>query len=128
MKTREFAQDVQDAVEQDFTLHYRVTDTEDFLARLLPVEKKTLDAILHDMKHEKLYDTQTQRWKGFPDPTRREEGETDTKKKPKENSMYGPFCAIAEAIRVFGRKTTFICLGYGEYEVGGLSLEVAAEP
>jgi len=97
MKTNELSQDVQDAVEQDFTLHYRVADTTQFLDRLLPVKKSTVDAILQQMKKNKLYDSQTQRWNGFPDPTR-QGSET---KKPKENSLYGPFCAIAEAIREF---------------------------
>src|SRR6266540_439614 len=102
MKTRELAQDVQDAVEQDFTLHYRVTDTKQFLDRLLPVEKTTVNAILQYMKKEQFYDSQTQRWTGFPDPTRQERGSKSKKKKKKkkskETSLYGPFCAIAEAI------------------------------
>ena len=53
-KTGEFAQDVQDAVEQDFTLHYRVTEAEQFLDKLLPVEATTVDAILESMKDQKL--------------------------------------------------------------------------
>ena len=103
MKTKERAQDVEDAVEEDFTLHYRVTDTEDFLKKLLPVEATTVDAILQSMKNQGLYDSQTQRWKGFPVPTPRESGSKEKgkpkEKKPKENSLYGPFTTIAEAIR-----------------------------
>ena len=98
--TKELAQDVQNEVEQDFTQHYRVTDTGDFLNRLLPVERTTLDRILQYMKDENVYDSQTQRWTGFPDPTRRTK-KKKKKRKSKENSMYGPFCAIAEAIRQF---------------------------
>ena len=45
MKTRERAQDVQDAVEQDFTRPCRVGDTEQFLDTLLPVEATTVNAI-----------------------------------------------------------------------------------
>jgi hypothetical protein len=95
MPTREFVQDAQDVVEEDFTLHYRVTDTDGFLDRLFPVKQKIIDTILQRMKDEGFYDTETQRWAGFPDPTRQGRGS----KKSKENSMYGPFCAIAEAIR-----------------------------
>jgi len=115
-KTKELAQDVQDAVEEDLTIHYRVTDTMDFLDRLLPVEKTKLDAILEHMKAEKLYDSKSRRWKGFPDPTTRQESGSKEKKKPKgkkgekgrkeekkpkENALYGAFCRVAEAIRVF---------------------------
>ena len=99
MKTKEVAQDVQDEVELDFTLHYRVTDTTQFLDRLLPVKKSTLDAILQHMKDKQMYDSQTQRWKGIPGHTRQESGKKT--KKPKESSLYGPFCAIAEAIREY---------------------------
>ena len=98
-KTKEFAQDVQDAVEQDFTLHYRVTEAERFLDKLLPVEATTVDAILESMKDQKLYNSQTQRWVAFPDPAHRE-CDSKEEKKPKENSLYGPFSAIAEAIRI----------------------------
>jgi len=57
LKTKELAQDVQDAVEEDLSLHYRVTDSDtiDSLNRLLPVEKTKLDAILEHMKV--LYDS-----------------------------------------------------------------------
>ena len=98
-KMKELAKDVQDAVEEDFPLHCRVTDTDAFLTKLLPVENATLDKILQYMKNEKrFYNSQTQRWKGFFDPTQQPSG---SKKTPKENSLYGPFCAIAEAIREF---------------------------
>ena len=49
-----------DSVEQDFTLHYRVTETKQFLDRLLPVDTRTVPAILQFMKDENLYDSQTQ--------------------------------------------------------------------
>jgi len=98
MKTKELARDVQDAVEQDFTLHYRVTDTERFLDKLLPVEATTVNTILQSMKDQNLYDSQTQRWTAFPDLTCRE-SESEEKKKPQEKSLYGPFSAVAEAIR-----------------------------
>ncbi len=106
LKTKEQAQEVQDAVEEDLTIHYRVTDTMDFLNRLLPVEKTKLDAILEHMKAEELYDSKSRRWKGFSDPTRQESGSKEKKKPkgkkgPKENALYGAFCRIAEAIRVF---------------------------
>ena len=122
---KELAQDVQDAVEEDFTHHYRITDTEQFLDKLLPVEKTTLESILRDMKKQELYDSQTQRWKGFPDAPQESESkdcnetkkgkkkndkkqkkkkDEDEKKKIKEKSLYGPFCAIAEAIRGFSEK------------------------
>jgi hypothetical protein len=52
MTTRELAQDVQDAVEQDYTLHYRVTDAEQFLDRLLPVQKATCGKMLQYMKEK----------------------------------------------------------------------------
>jgi hypothetical protein len=82
----------------------------DFLNRLLPVEKTKLDAILKHMKDEKLYDSKSRRWKGFSDPTResgsKKKGRKGQKgpkeeKKPKEKALYGAFCRIAEAIRVF---------------------------
>ena len=93
---KELAKDVQDAVQEDFPLHCCVTDTDEFLTKLLPVEKATLDTILQYMKKEEFYNSETQRWKGFFDPRQQQSG---SKKKPKENSLYGPFCAIAEAIR-----------------------------
>ena len=107
MKTKELAQDVQDAVEEDFTLHYRVTDTDQFLKKLLPVEQATLDAVLLYMTNDKkLYDATTQRWTGFPDSTRQESGATTKEnKKLKEKSLYSPFCATAEAIREFLEKS-----------------------
>lgn len=108
MKTKELAQDVQDAVEQDFTLHCRVTDTEQFLNQLLPVEKTTLDAILQYMKNKNLYDSTTQRWTGFPDPMHHERGSK------REKSLYGPFCAIAEAIRGFAEKERPTALQMGD--------------
>jgi len=97
MKTKELARDVQDAVEQDFTLHYRVTDTQRFLDKLLPVEATTVNTILQSMKDQNLYDSQTRRWMGFPDLTCRES--ESEKKKPQEKSLYDPFSAIAEAIQ-----------------------------
>ena len=106
MKTRELALDVQDDVEGDFTLHYRVTDTDQFLKKLLPVEQATLGAVLLYMTNdEKLYDATTNRWTGFPDPTCQESGATKKEKKFKEKSLYGPFCAIAEAIHGFLEKS-----------------------
>ena len=107
MKTNELAQDVLDAVEEDLTLHYRVTETSEFLNRLLPVGKKMLDAILLHMIGEKLYDTHTRRWRGFPEHTR----ESRKEKKPKENALYGPFCEIAEAIRKFVESRTSSQMG-----------------
>jgi len=98
MPTR-MKKELSDAVELDFTPHYRVTDTTQFLDRLLPVKGSTVDAILQHMKDEQIYDSQTQRWKGFPDPTLQESG-TDSME-DEENALYGPFCAIAEAIREF---------------------------
>lgn len=112
MKTKEFAQDVKEAVEQDFMLHCRVTDTEKFLDTLLPVEATIVNAILKLMIDDKHYNPQTQRWAGFPDPTptppresKSKKGKSKEKKReskeknPQENSLYGPFTTIAEAIR-----------------------------
>ncbi len=50
-----------DSVEQDFTLHYHVTETKQFLDKLLPVDTRTVVAILQFMKDENIYDSQTQR-------------------------------------------------------------------
>ena len=88
-----------DSVEQDSTLHYRVTETKQFLDRLLPADIRIVTAILQFMKDENLYDSQTQRWSGFPVPTHQENG--FEKMKSNDSSLYGPFCAIAEAIRGF---------------------------
>ncbi len=117
MKTKVLAQDVQDVVEQDFTLYYHVTDTEQFLNKLLPVEKATLDAILQYMKNKNLYDSTTQRWTGFPDPMRQEsrlKEKKEEEKKPKEKSLYDLFCAIAEAIRGFAEKQRPTTLQMGD--------------
>ena len=67
VKTKERAQD---AVEQDFTIHCRFAETKRFLNRLLPVPPTTVNAILQSMKDQNLYDSQTQRWAGFADPSR----------------------------------------------------------
>ena len=87
MSTKERRDDVQEAVEEDFTLHYRVTDTAQFLDKLLPVEEATVDAILQEMKGKRLYNDGSKKWKGFPAG------------KSKEKLLYGPFQKIAEAIR-----------------------------
>jgi len=89
MYTTELQPDVEQAVEEDFRLHCCVADTTEFLRRLLPVEPATIQKIFQKMKDDKKYDTQSQRWAGFPDPN----------PNFKENSLYGPFNAIAEAIR-----------------------------
>jgi hypothetical protein len=94
MYTTERQADVQEAVEQDFKLHYRVTDTTQFLDKLLPVEQAIVDEILQSSEVKKLYDSQNKRWVGFPEPGT----------KFKESSMYGPFNRIAEAIRVAAEK------------------------
>jgi len=99
MKTNELSQDVQDTVKLDFTPQYCVADTCLFLERLLPVKKSTMDTILQHMTDEQIYDSQTQRWKGFPDPTCQESGTESME--AKENALYGLFCAIAEAISEF---------------------------
>ena len=75
--TKELAQDVQNEVEQDFTHHYRVTDTGDFLNRLHPVERTTLNRILQYTENENLVDSQTQRWTGFPDSASNREEEEE---------------------------------------------------
>ena len=103
MRTKELAKHVQDSVEEDLTLHYRVTDTTEFLNRLFPVEKTDLDSILEYMKDKEFYNSETRRWTGFPDLTRQESESTEMKK-PKEDALYGPFSQIAEAIRVFAEK------------------------
>jgi hypothetical protein len=90
MYNKELRADVQEAVEQDFTLHYRVTDTAQFLDKLLPVEQTIVNNILQSMEDQDLYNSQSKRWVQFPDP------ET----KFKENSLYGPFNTIAEAIHL----------------------------
>ena len=94
MYTKECQADVQEAVEQDFTLHYRVTGTTQFLDNLLPVEKTIIDKIFQSPDVQKLYDSQKRRWSNFPEPG------TDFK----ENSIYGPFNRIAEAIRLAAEK------------------------
>ena len=99
MKTSGLSQDVQD--EFDFTSHYRVADTTQFLDRLLPVKKSTVNDILHYMKKNQMYDSQMQRWKSFPDPTLQESGTELMDSEAEENVLYVPFCAIAEAIRGF---------------------------
>jgi 2,4-dienoyl-CoA reductase-like NADH-dependent reductase (Old Yellow Enzyme family) len=117
MTTRELAQDVQDAVDHDFTLHYRVTDTEQFLDRLLPVQMATCDTILQYMMEKALYDSDTQRWRGYPDPHKESDqgsGPKRKKKKLKENLLYGPFCATAEAIREFVEKQRPTALQMGD--------------
>ena len=86
--------DVQDAVEQDFTLHFRVTDTAEFLQKLLPVEKTTVANILQTMKKKVIYDSKSGRWRGFPAPN----------SEHKEESLYAPFNEIAEAIRLAAEK------------------------
>jgi len=90
MYTTERQTDVQEAVEQDFKLHYRVTDTSQFLDKLLPVEQSIVDKILQSTEVKGLYDSQNKRWTEFPKPGT----------KYKESSIYGPFNRIAEAIRL----------------------------
>src|SRR5260221_3371653 len=90
MYTTERQSDVQEAVEQDFKLHYRVTDTTQFLDKLVPVERTIVDKILQSTEVKRLYDSQNKRWAGFPEPGT----------KFKESSIYRPFNRIAEAIRL----------------------------
>ena len=91
---------------QDFTYHYHVTDTKTFWTGYFPFKKTTLDRIPRNMKNVNLYDLETKRWRGFSDPGRRGNGlkKKEKKKKSKENSMYGPLCEIAEAIRQFAEE------------------------
>ncbi len=90
-------QDVHEAVEQDFTLHYRVTDTTQFLNKLLPVEQAIVEKILKLEEIEQLYDSQRKRWIYFPEP----------ESKFTENALYDPFNRITEAIRVAAEKVNF---------------------
>lgn len=83
MKAKERAQDVQDAVEEDFTLHYRVTD------KTRQVEAITVNMILKIKTTNSEID-------GFPEPTPRESESRE--KKLQENSLYGPFTTTTEAI------------------------------
>ena len=100
MTNKEHAGDVKAAVEEDQRLHRRVSETEQFLARLLHVEGDTVNAILQSMKAQHLYNDQSRRWTGFPDPRVPKTKTKDEKeKKPQERSLYAPFTTIAEAIR-----------------------------
>ena len=98
MTNKEFAEDVNAAVEEDLRLHRRVSDTQQFLARLLPVEEDTVNAILHSMKIQHLYNDQTRRWTGFPDPSPPKTKSEDEREKKPHRSLYAPFATIAEAI------------------------------
>ena len=113
-------------MEEDFTLHYRVTETERFLDKLLPVEATTVDTILESMKDQNLYNSQTQRWVAFPDPTHRE-SESKEKKKPKENLLilWPLFCDRQNILDSRRNSARFFYLKDGHYEMGGLPLEVA---
>lgn len=93
MDIKEHFTDVEAAVKQDFTLHYRVTSTAKFLKKLLPVEKTIVNKILQKMKEKHLYDPQSRRWALFPHSIDREN-------KYLETSLYLPFNIIAESIRV----------------------------
>ena len=66
MKTVERAADVEQAVENDFDLHFRVTDAEKFLNNLLPVDESIVDEILKKMKVKGVYNIKTERGHGFP--------------------------------------------------------------
>lgn len=94
MYTTERQPDVEREVEEDFELHYRVTDTTGFLDKLLPVEPTIVDKILQRMEKDRLYFSQSQRWAGFPEPG----------SMFKENSLYRPFNDIVEAIRLAAEK------------------------
>src|ERR1700691_4639067 len=99
----EQAQDVLDAVEEDFTLHYRVVDTNEFLNRLVPVEPSIVEKILQKMKNKGLYSSKTKRWTKFPNPSQqkseKKEEPGNKPKLPQEKYLYGPFRDMAEAIR-----------------------------
>ena len=96
MTNKEQAGDVKAAVEEDLRLHRRVSNTKQFLAKLLHVEDNTVNAIFQSMKVQHLYNDQMRRWTGFPDPRG---PKTKDEKKPQERSLYAPFTTIAEAIR-----------------------------
>ena len=90
MKTVERAADVERAVEDDFDLHFRVTDAEKFLNSLLPVDEGIVDEILKKMKVKGIYNIKTERWHGFPT---QKAGAT-------EKTLYAPFNKVANEIRV----------------------------
>lgn len=94
MYTTEYQPDVEQAVEQDFSLHYRLTDTGHFLDKLLPVEQAIVDSILQTEEVSRLYNSRSKRWVGFSEPG----------SKFRENSLYGPFNDIVEAIRLTAEK------------------------
>jgi hypothetical protein len=103
MRNSERQADVQQAVEEDFRLHYRVTDTTQFLDKLLPVEPDIVNKILQKMKDIKIYDPRSNMWAGFP-----KLGTEFT-----ENCLYGPFNTVVEAIRLAAEE-----LRTGTAEVG----------
>src|SRR5260221_9487872 len=115
-----------DSVEQDFTLHYHVTETKQFLDKLLPVDIRTVVAILQFMKDENIYDSQTQRWSGFPVPTHQENGSRKKKKKSNEKLLAWPIlCNRRGNTGIRRNSSTFVHLGDGRYEVDRIPLEVA---
>jgi hypothetical protein len=82
--------DIKQTDEENVRLHYCVTDTYHFLDKLLPVEPDIVDKILQKMTDDRLYDSQSERWARLPDPGPEFEDE----------SLYGPFLDIVEAIRL----------------------------
>jgi hypothetical protein len=93
MNTKEYQADAEAAVEEDFKLHYRTTDTNLFLEKLLPVNEKDVESILKSMEEKGTYKTRSKTWSGFP-------GRNNRENKYKEAILYTPFQTVAEAIRI----------------------------
>lgn len=121
-------------IEQNFTIHCRVAETEKFLDKLLPVPPTTINAILRSMKVQKLYDSQTQRWVGFADPILPEgdggeyiPGGGEEEETPGEVAVW-PFHQNCGGNPRSGRNCRSFYLENGQYEIGRLPHEIAEEP
>ncbi|KAF8882639.1 hypothetical protein CPB85DRAFT_1442569 [Mucidula mucida] len=80
---QESAASMKEAVNTDFPVHCRVTDTEEFLKAMFPIEETLVDAIWDKVKGAHHPES---RWSAFPDSVR------------KEHELYGAFVSVANVI------------------------------
>ncbi|KAF8882647.1 hypothetical protein CPB85DRAFT_1442579 [Mucidula mucida] len=80
---QESAASMKEAVNTDFPVHCRVTDTEEFVKAMFPIEETLVDAIWDKVKGAHHPES---RWSAFPRSVR------------KEHELYGAFVSVANVI------------------------------
>lgn len=99
------ASDVAKAVDEDLHYNMHVANTEEFLAKILPIPDAHVDAIYDRLQQQGHYDAVERHWVTSPpnpDPKQQKGpsvASSKARKTPLEKEFYGPFVEVATAIR-----------------------------